>query len=160
VTIVDPIVLLVDESENDALLMRIAFQRSGFGKPLQWARSGEQAIAYLLGSSGYEDRTEFPSPALVLLDLNMPRINGFEVLGRIRQEPALRRLLVFILTASDRTEDIIRAFDLGANAYLVKPPSLDELIRTAQCLRAWLAVSQCAPPPTADRRAFFALAEA
>ncbi len=141
----DPIVLLVDDSENDALLMRTVFERAGFVQPLRFARDGEEAIAYLRGDGLYADRKKFPMPTTVLLDLNMPRKNGFEVLEWVRQQPGLRRLRVYILSASSRSQDIERAYDLGANSYLVKPGNLDGLIHMAKCLVAWLQLSHFAP---------------
>jgi len=141
----DPIVLLVDDSENDVVLMRIVFERAGFVQPLQRAFDGNEAIAYLRGDGRYGDRAQFPLPTVMLLDLNMPRKNGFEVLEWIRRQPALERLHVYVLTASSRPEDIERAYHLGANSYLVKPGNLDGLQDMAQCLCAWLKLSQFAP---------------
>ena len=141
----NPIVLLVDDSENDALLMRTVFDRAGFVQPLQFARDGDETIAYLRGDGAYRDRERFPLPTAVLLDLNMPRKNGFEVLEWIRQQPALKRLRVYILSASCRAEDIARAYDMGANSYLVKPGNLDGLLHLAKCLFAWLKLNHYAP---------------
>ena len=144
-TIEDPIVLLVDDSENDALLMRTVFARAGFVQPMRFASDGDDAIAYLRGDGRYADRKEFPLPTTVLMDLNMPRKDSFEVLEWIRQQPALRRLRVYILSASSRAQDIERAYDLGANSYLVKPGNLDGLLHMAKCLVAWLRLSHFAP---------------
>ena len=141
----DPIVLLVDDSENDATLMRAVFGRAGFVQPLQLTRDGDETIAYLRGDGIYHDRGQFPLPTAVLLDLNMPRKSGFEVLEWIRQQPELRRLRVYILSASSRAEDIARAYDLGANSYLVKPSNLDGLMHLARCLVAWLKLNHYAP---------------
>ena len=144
-TIEDPIVLIVDDSEYDALLMRTVFERCGFVQPLRFARDGEEAIAYLRGDGVYIDRKQFPLPTVVLLDLNMPRKNGFEVLEWIQQQPALRRLRVYVLSASSRAEDIQRSYDLGAGSYLVKPGNLDGLMHLAKTLITWLKLSQFAP---------------
>jgi len=144
-TIEDPQVLIVDDSENDALLMRTVFQRAGFVQPLRFARDGDEAIAYLRGDGLYGDRSRYPLPTAVLLDLNMPRKNGFEVLEWIRQQPVLKRLRVYILSASSRPEDIERAYDLGANSYLVKPGNLDGLLTLARCLIGWLKLSHYVP---------------
>jgi len=137
----DPIVLLVDDSEDDALLVRRVFERVGFVSPLYVVGDGDAVIAYLDGTGAYEDRTKFPLPTVVLLDLNMPRKNGFEVLAWIRQQPGLKRLRVYILSASSQPADIQRAYDLGANSYLVKPSTLDELTTMIQGLLAWLRLS-------------------
>ncbi|MBI4622445.1 MAG: response regulator [Verrucomicrobia bacterium] len=144
-TIEDPIVLLVDDSENDAQLMRIVFERAGFVQPLRFVFDGDNAIDYLRGEGRYRDRKQFPLPTAVLLDLNMPRKNGFEVLAWIRQQPALKRLRVYIMSTSSRAEDIERAYDLGANSYLVKPGNLDELMHLAKCLVGWLKLNHFAP---------------
>jgi len=143
--IVDPIVLLVDDSPNDSLLMRTVFERAGFVQPLRFARDGDEAIAYLHGDGAYRDRKQFPLPTVVLLDLNMPRRNGFEVLEWIRQQPDLRRLRVYVLSASSRIEDIQRVYDLGASSYLVKPGNLDGLLLLAKTLVAWLKMTHIAP---------------
>lgn len=141
----DPIVLLVDDSDVDALLMKTVFERTGFVQPLRFARNGEEAIAYLRGDGLYHDRKRFPFPTVVLLDLNMPRKNGFEVLDWVRHQPALKRLHIYVLSASSRTEDIQRAYDLGANSYLVKPTNLDGLMIMAKSLIGWLKISHFAP---------------
>jgi CheY-like chemotaxis protein len=145
----DPVVLLVDDSSNDALLMRTVFERAGFLHPLNFARNGDDAIAYLRGDGRYGNRKLFPLPTTVLMDLNMPGKNGFEVLDWIRCQPQLRRLRVYILSASSRSEDIERAYDLGANSYLVKPGNFDGLLHLANCLIAWLKLSHFAPTPPA-----------
>lgn len=158
-TIEDPIVLIVDDSENDILLMRTVFGRAGFVQPLRFARDGEHAIAYLRGDGTYGDRQQFPLPTVVLLDLNMPRKNGFEVLEWIRQQPGLKRLRVYILSASSRPEDIERTYDLGANSYLVKPSNLDGLMQMAKCLFAWLRLSHFPPLTEAHSDHEYALAD-
>ena len=157
-TIEDPIVLIVDDSENDILLMRTVFGRAGFVQPLRFARDGEHAIAYLRGDGVYGNRKRFPLPTVMLLDLNMPRKNGFEVLEWIRQQPTLKRLRVYILSASSRPEDIERTYDLGANSYLVKPSNLDGLLQLAKCLFAWLKLNHFAPLTEANEDREFAMA--
>ena len=141
-----PVILLVDDSENDVFLMQIAFERSGFEGITRVAGGGEEAIAYLRGDDVYCDRLLFPSPALVLLDLNMAGLNGFEVLAWIRKQASLTHLPVHVLSASSRPEDKVRALELGANAYLVKPISLDRLQRMAEELIAHLQFNAGASP--------------
>src|SRR5512138_1243862 len=114
-------ILLVDDSADDLVLVQAAFQNAKVTNPIQEARNGSEAIAYLQGDPPFDDRTKFPLPAVMLLDLNMPMGNGFQVLEWLRAKPGLKRLTVIILTASLREEDVERAFDLGANAFLVKP---------------------------------------
>ena len=117
--------------------MQIAFKNAELNNP-QEAHNGEEAIAYLKGESPFSDRTRFPLPAVMLLDLNMPMMDGFGVLKWLRAQPGLKRLTVVILTASLREEDVERAFDLGANSFLVKPSSIEGLTTIARSLRDWL----------------------
>ena len=134
-------ILLVDDSENDLVLMRVAFKKAEFNSPLQEVHNGEEAIAYLKGDEPYSDRGKFPLPTVMLLDLNMPMKNGFDVLTWVRAQTALKRLSIVVLTASMRTEDVERAFDLGANSFLVKPSNLDGLAGMLRCLRDWIQIN-------------------
>jgi CheY-like chemotaxis protein len=131
-------ILLVDDSENDISLLRIAFEAAELKNPLHEVHNGDEAVAYLQGESPFSDRQKFPLPVLMLLDLNMPMRNGFEVLEWLRVQPGLKRLSVVILTASLREEDVDRAFDLGANAFLVKPSSIEALTAIGRSLRDWI----------------------
>jgi len=140
-----PIILLVDDSDKDGLLMRTVFSRAGFVHPLQFAEDGEEAIGYLGGTGAWADRVKFPLPTVVLLDLNMPRKDGFEVLAWIRQQPGLTGLRVYVLSASSRAVDIRRAYELGAASYLVKPGNLDGLMHLARTLGAWLHLNHFDP---------------
>jgi CheY-like chemotaxis protein len=137
-TIPDPFsrrtILLVDDNEDDVFIMRTVFRKVGISNPVQVLTNGEEAIHYLSGEGPFADRERFPLPAIILLDLNMPRVNGFEVLNWIRKQPGLKRLIVEVLTASSRPGDVERAFDAGANSYLVKPSRMEELIET---MTAW-----------------------
>jgi len=144
--------LLVDDSVDDLFLMRTAFKRANCDSPLQEARNGEDAIAYLKGEGPYGDRNKFPLPAVMLLDLNMPRKNGFEVLAWVRAQPVLKRLAIIILTASIRVEDVERAFDLGATSYLVKPSKLETLAAMMRCLCDWVQINQFPPLDKAGRK--------
>ena len=131
-------ILLVDDSENDILLVRTAFKKSKITNPIQEAHNGDEAIAYLQGEPPFDDRAKYPLPALMLLDLNMPMRDGFQVLEWLRSQPGLKRLTVIVLTASLREEDVDRAFDLGANSFLVKPSSIEALTSLGGILRDWL----------------------
>jgi len=141
----NPTILVVDDDDCASLLVSTVFERAGLVQPLQFARDGAEAIAYLSGEGVYQDRVQYPLPTVMLLDLNMPRKNGFEVLAWLRQQPALKRLHVYVLSASSQDEDIRRCYDLGANAYLVKPGNLEGLMQQANCLLAWLKLSHIAP---------------
>ena len=137
--------LLVDDSEDDLSLMKHACHAARFRATLHTVNSGEEAIAYLSGEGAYADRGKFPLPVVMVLDLNMPRENGFEVLAWVRAQPGLKRLAVIVLTASSRPEDVEMAFDSGASSYLVKPATMAALIAMICCLRDWLEYNHFPP---------------
>ena len=136
-------VLLVEDDPNDVALTRRAFARSGFTNPLEVVTDGEQAIAYLAGEPPYADRQRHPLPILVLLDLKLPRKSGFDVLGWLRGVPDVRRLPVVVLTSSAQSPDINRAYDAGANSYLVKPVAFENLLALVRTLGLyWIATNE------------------
>ena len=142
-TVTENTILLVDDDANDVFLLRRAFQKAMLANPLQVVRDGEEALTYLAGKSPYNDRGSYPLPALVLLDLKMPRRSGFEVLEWLRHQPGLQRLVVVVLTSSNQHSDVNRAYDLGANSYLVKPAGFDRLLEMVKRLNAyWLALNE------------------
>jgi len=132
-------ILYVEDEETDVTLLQHVLAKAGIRNPLQTAKDGKAAKAYLAGDGPFADRKRYPLPGLVLLDLNLPYWSGFEVLEWLRRQPGLRRLPVVVFTSSNRPDDILRAYDAGANAYLVKPSSLSELATLALALRDfWL----------------------
>jgi CheY-like chemotaxis protein len=116
-------VLYVEDEKNDALFMEIAFTKQGLGKVLRLAGDGQVAMDYLAGTGIYGRREEHPIPALVLLDLNLPAISGFEVLEWMRERPQFAAIPVVIFSSSDRDEDRARARELGAVEFIEKPSS-------------------------------------
>ena len=134
-------ILLVDDSENDLIILRKAFTTAQCNALLLDVQNGEEAIAYLKGEDAYCDRTKFPLPTVMLLDLNMPKKDGFDVLAWVRAQPGLKRLAIIILTASTRSEDVERAFDLGATSFLVKPGNLEALTAMLRCLCDWVQIN-------------------
>lgn len=116
-----PVVLLVEDDPDDAFLLEDACRRLGHEGMLRVARDGEEAMAYLLGQGDHADRLRFPLPRVILLDMKLPRMTGLEVLEWRRDQPAMMRIPVVVLTASQSDADIARAYELGANSYLVKP---------------------------------------
>ncbi len=132
-------ILLVDDNEDDVFIMQSVFQKLQIPNPIQTLTDGDDAIAYLNGDGRYSDRTRYPLPAVVLLDLNMPRRNGFEVLAWIRAQPTLKNLTVYILSASMRQVDVEQALALGANWYLIKPSQLESLM---DLIAAWHCVAR------------------
>ena len=120
-------ILVAEDDLTDAYFFQRAFNRAGIPVALHFVRDGQEVIDYLQGTGPFADRTAYPLPQLVLLDLNMPRLNGFDVLEWVREQPGFRNLQVVIFSSSDEAKDINRAYGLGANWYLVKPHSMDEL---------------------------------
>src|SRR5256885_235495 len=114
----DATVLLAEDDPDDILLTQIAFEKARLANPLQVVRDGEEAIAYLKGDGKYANRERFPKPILLLLDLKMPKVNGFQVLEWLRTQPGLAALPVAIMTSSDHDPDVTRAYGLGADSYL------------------------------------------
>jgi len=116
-------VLLVEDDLNDIFLVKRAFKIAHLTNPLQVVTDGEDAMHYLSGHGKYADRDTHPMPRLIVMDIKQPRMTGFEVLEWIKHDGAMRRIPVVIVSSSDRPEDIDRAYELGANAYMVKPVS-------------------------------------
>jgi CheY-like chemotaxis protein len=129
--------LLVEDDEDQVALIRRAFHKANIINPIQVARSGEEALVYLEGAGPYVNREEFPLPKLVLLDLKMPGISGFDVLRWIRQQPALKQLRVVVLTASNEIRDVNQAYQLGANSFLVKPVDFEDFVRLSQAIQGY-----------------------
>jgi CheY-like chemotaxis protein len=114
-------ILLIDDNEDDILLIKRAFERAGLQHPVHSVRGGAEGMAYLNGERPYGDRLKYPVPALVLLDIKMPRIDGFDVLKWIRAQQVFSKLCVVMLTSSDEIRDVNLAYQLGATSFLVKP---------------------------------------
>lgn len=134
-------VLYIEDDENDVLLVRIGLERAGLRRPLQVATNGKQAMEYLAGNGHFANREQYPLPCLVLLDLNMPIRNGFEVLQWLRQQPQFQSLPVVVFTASSQEADRIKAQQMGANEFITKPANmfnLEELLKRIES--HWLAV--------------------
>src|SRR3954467_14148703 len=130
-------IMVADDDSNDVMLLEIACARAGLARPLVVVHNGVEAIEYLGGAGPFADRRKFPLPFLLLLDLKMPLKSGFDVLSWLRGQPALKRLFVVVLSSSAEPADIDRAYDLGANSYLVKPSSTEELRLIVGRLRDW-----------------------
>jgi CheY-like chemotaxis protein len=137
------VLLLAEDREDDILLLRKAFAKANLLNPVHLVRDGAEVIAYLTGEGKYANRIEFPLPDLLLLDLQMPKMNGFEVLTWIRQQPNLRALRVVVLTSSDRIQDVNLAYQLGANSFVVKPMDFDQFVEVSRAVKGyWLWLSK------------------
>ena len=131
-------ILLVEDEEDDVFFLQQAFRKAGILNPMHVASDGPQAIDYFKGAGKFANRTEFPPPGLVLLDLKLPYVMGLDVLKWVRQQPELP-VVVIILSSSSELTDIKTAYRLGANAYLVKPPDVSKLVEVAKSIKDfWL----------------------
>ena len=136
------LILIAEDNDDHVVLLRRALRRGALVNPIFVVTDGEETISYLKGEGKFADRYEYPLPSLLLLDLKMPKKNGFEVLEWIRQQPGLRRLRIVVLTTSDAPGDIDRAYELGANAFMVKPLERKDFLEVTDAIKGyWLWMS-------------------
>jgi CheY-like chemotaxis protein len=114
-------ILLVEDNPDHADLVMASFEEGRIMKKIHWVKDGEQAIHYLTRVNGFEDPAASPTPGLILLDINLPKIDGLSVLKGIKENPRLKRIPVIMLTTSDQHKDIDRCYEMGANSYIIKP---------------------------------------
>jgi CheY-like chemotaxis protein len=148
-------ILWVEDDADDVLLIGRALRKAGLEQPAL-ARDGREAVAYLAGSGPFADRSMYPFPTLVLLDLKLPKLSGFEVLQWIREHEETSRIPVVMFTSSKEGSDIDRAYSLGANAYLLKSVDHEHLVEALKRVKAfWLDLNL---NPSAPRHEIAALA--
>jgi len=136
-------ILLAEDDPNDVTLIQRAFRSSKLINPIQVVGDGEEVVAYLSGQPPYDDRELHPQPVLLLLDLDLPRKSGAEVLQWLRGQGPLSRMPVVVLTASKERSDVNRAYELGANSYLVKPVQFGSLVDMVNELNLyWMILSE------------------
>jgi CheY-like chemotaxis protein len=133
-------ILYAEDEANDIFFLELAFQRASSPHTLNVVSDGEQAISYLMGRDDFADRVRHPLPTLALLDINMPKKSGLEVLEWIRQQPRFKSLPVLMLTSSQRPEDMEQARKLGADDYLLKPSNPVDLFEIVKAFHdRWLS---------------------
>jgi len=148
------IILLVEDDPNDVLLIQRAFQKAGLADSLKVVNDGDEAIEYLTGHGRFDDRSLFPLPYLLLLDLKMPGTDGFEVLRWARNQENLKRLLIVVLTSSNLQADVDRAYELGTNSYLVKPVEFSQMVNLIQRFDAyWTEINRTPTGPSLENPA-------
>jgi CheY-like chemotaxis protein len=131
--------LLVEDNEDDVFLMKRALKGARVVNPLYVVEDGQEAVDYLGGAGKFADRDQYPLPAVVFLDLKLPYISGHDVLAWIRRQKNLDGLIVIVLTSSNEASDLSRCYALGANSYVVKPPTPEQLEELAKAFRwYWL----------------------
>ena len=144
----DKVILLVEDNPDDEALTLHALESNKIGNPVVVARNGVEALDYMFGTGAYAGRDVNDWPAVILLDLKLPKIDGLEVLRRIRADARTRLQPVVVLTSSNEEEDRLKSYTLGANSYVRKPVDFDDFVRAAGQLGLyWLLINQ--PPPAA-----------
>ncbi len=141
-----PTILHIEDDPNDVLLLEHACRKANVSCDLQRVADGDEAIAYLRGADGFANREKFPVPRLILLDLKMPRLNGFDVLEWLRKHDKLRTMPVVVLSSSNHDADLKRAYELGVNSYLIQPVSFDSLVEIVKAIHDyWLTLNTPIP---------------
>ena len=143
----DGTILLVEDNPDDEALSMRAFERNNIRNPIVCVRDGQEAIDWLFGKGVHEGRQPLNRPAVILLDLKLPKIDGLEVLRRIREHPSTRLTPVVILTSSSEDRDRLDGYSLGANSYIRKPVDFTEFVEAVRQLGLyWLVLNQPPPP--------------
>lgn len=139
-------ILMIEDNRSDIELTRRAMVKSHITNELVVVEDGQEALDYLFGEGAYKDRDISRLPTIVLLDLKLPRVDGREVLRRIRESPLTRRLPVVILTSSSEEQDLAASYDLGVNSYIRKPVDFNRFVEAIRILGLyWLVLNE--PPP-------------
>src|ERR1051326_2173352 len=129
--------LLVEDDRNDVFFFKYAMEQAEVRIPLQVVEDGQEAIDYLTGAAEFSDRVRHPLPSLLVLDLKLPRKTGLEVLEWIRSRQEFRGMPVIVFTSSAHRQDVERAYELGANAFVVKPSGIKHRMEFARCLKSF-----------------------
>ena len=140
-------ILLVEDNQDDEELALLAFRKSNVANEVVVARDGAEALDYLFGTGAYAGRDTHVLPQVVLLDLKLPKIDGLEVLKRLRDNPRTKRLPVVVLTSSREDQDLIESYNLGANSYVRKPVDFARFAEAVRQLQMYWLVLNEAPPP-------------
>jgi CheY-like chemotaxis protein len=127
-------ILIAEDDEEDRMLTREAMVESKIKNKIDFVEDGEQLMDFLLNKGQYTDRTAYPTPGIILLDLNMPKKDGREALKEIKMHAELRKIPVVILTTSKAEEDIVRTYDLGVNSFITKPVSFEGMINVMKAI--------------------------
>lgn len=145
------LILLVEDNEDDVDLALRAFRQSTWNGEIVVVRDGAEALDYLFASGAHAGRDSVLMPDVVLLDLNLPKVDGLEVLRRLREHEHTRRLPIVVLTSSNEDDDKVRSYDLGANSFVRKPVDFARFLEVARQLGTyWFTVNE--PPPLPSRK--------
>ena len=148
--------MYAEDDENYAELLKCTFKHAQISREIHHVFDGAEAMAYLKGEGKYADRSKFPVPSVVLADLKMPRVNGMELLDWIRRMSLYPHIPVVVLTCSDELEDIKKAYALGANSFLVKPPHVEDLKELMKMLDSyWMRFNVPGPRKAGEQQGCF-----
>ncbi len=140
-------ILLVEDNPHDVELTVHALERHHVANRTQVVRDGAEALDYLFGTGAYAGRSPADRPRVILLDLKLPKVDGLEVLRRVKSDPRTKTIPVVVLTSSREERDIVESYGLGANSYIVKPVDFEQFVEAARVLGLyWLLLNQCCPP--------------
>lgn len=138
-------ILLVEDNPDDVKITERALQKGRVLNRLYVARDGQEALDFLFNEGEYADTQKAPRPGLVLLDINLPKVNGIDVLKKVKANEKLRRIPIIMLTVSKRDEDIIRSYDLGVNSYIIKPVEFDKFVETIKNIELYWLLTNIPP---------------
>ena len=130
-------ILVADDDADDRMLIGDAFEEASLKNPIDFVEDGIELLEYLKHEGRYADLADDVRPGIILLDLNMPRMDGRTALGEIRKDPELRNIPIIVLTTSKSEEDILRTYDLGVNSFITKPVTFDGLVKVVQVLNQY-----------------------
>ncbi len=139
-------ILLVEDNVQDIEITQRAFAKGRVRNELAVVRDGEEAIEYLYHRGKYQDPATSPRPGMILLDLNLPKVGGLEVLQQIKKDDQLKQIPVIVLTVSQREEDVVRSYDLGVNTYIQKPVEFDNFMRVVNAVHEYWILIATLPP--------------
>jgi len=139
-------ILLVEDDPSHRLLIRKSLENHGVANDVSEVVDGQEALDYIYGVGIYADRKKYPMPDLVLLDIKMPRVDGFGVLERLKSDPKTKRIPVIMLTTSSRDEEIAKGYEYGANAYVIKPLNFEDFAKKLHDLKMFWVLTAEIPP--------------
>jgi CheY-like chemotaxis protein len=140
-------ILLVEDNLQDIEITRRAFDKGRVRNDVMVVRNGEEALDYLYRRGKFQDPNASPRPGMILLDLNLPKVGGLEVLQQIKKDESLKKIPVIVLTVSQREQDIVRSYDLGVNTYIQKPVEFDNFMRVVNTVHDYWVLIATLPPP-------------
>jgi CheY-like chemotaxis protein len=155
-----PAILFAEDDQDDVFIVKRTLKKVGINNPVQWVEDGEQALTYLRGIGPYKNRLSFPFPGVIITDIKMPKVSGFEVLKWLQRHPECGVIPTVVLSASSEEKDVVQAYQCGANCYLQKPRTPEEMTNLMKlmfdfwnaCKIPGLSNSECADPNPPDKK--------